>query len=1073
MRFFILYLLLFIYCFSNGQTVVLKKVGTYKWIESKHQTPANKFDVVIQKAPIVITTIKKQELQPQFKKLHSEATTIKWGETKFKKTSLTYKAIPIKPVIKLKTSSFLFRDNSRYNITYCDKAHGLPASSIGTVTEDDQHNIWMNGDEGLIKSDGTSYYVYQLDNILPSTSITDMQYVKGWGLWLNTIAGFYLIRNDTCYIPQIKNFDLKNFDGTGLELDLDGNIWFASRNCGAYGVSKDRRLTIIDTSCGITTNNLFDLTFDKHKNIWLLQNSDGASVITPNKIIQLFNKKRSFHDNVIISIYIDKDTTWLGTFEGSVIKFTPKDTLSLSFDGSFKERVYRINKTHNKLWFTIYGRGLIEYNYNEFVTYDGSNGLVGYGAYHFFEDSYKNIWISDLGNGISRLNENTIKPSTSQIRSVLGNVTKIRKRKLSNDNYYFHNPGNIVHETDSSFETYSVAPNEKKPPLHLVLDGYVEENGNIWGASYEAGMVHIDKKEITYYSYLKSLGHEAQLSIAKTADNKVWFGTMQNGLIFYNPTDKNFYNLTEKNGLLSRYTNALATDVNGNLLCSFAKQGIQKIQNNSIYNLFINDSLANVSATEFYITKSGIQLIATQAHGLILLKDNQVYCLNANNGLISDNVRGVVEHDGKLWITTDKGLEKVSLQNLSVTFERVYDASFGLFIEKLSGHSFIGMNNLLYWPSGRGLFKYDVEEELKNFPAPIINFQNRYVNDSLISEEQQVQIYSKDKLDIHYSLIDWGHENELTHFALLVNLSSMDTTQFLIGEKGVASISGLVASQYKLLILAKQAHLKFYSSPVFFEVKPLWYNSFGFRICIGIFIIIIFSIFYIRKKNENTRLEKTIEGRTLELKIALAEQIALLQEVHHRVKNNLQFIAAMLKMQINSISDEGNKAVLKETSRRINSMSLVHEMLYNKDKLERVSLKEYMSELVTKLKEMVYDTNEPITFLLDIEDVKFNINNCVAIGMITSEIISNSIKHAFSDTENPTVTMKLNYDSDKNIIVYSINDNGKGLLTKDNGKGLGLRLIDIFSRQMEAEYETISNNGVKYIFKIPYETNEK
>ena len=181
----------------------------------------------------------------------------------------------------------------------------------------------------------------------------------------------------------------------------------------------------------------------------------------------------------------------------------------------------------------------------------------------------------------------------------------------------------------------------------------------------------------------------------------------------------------------------------------------------------------------------------------------------------------------------------------------------------------------------------------------------------------------------------------------------------------------------------------------------------------------------------------------------------------------------MLKMQLNTIEDEGNQKILKEISRRINAMSLVHEMLYNKEKLEYISLKEYVSELVAKLKELVYDTDEPIEFKLDIDDVKFNINNCVAIGMITSEIISNAIKYAFSDTPNPIIKIKLKYEVSEHKIFYSISDNGKGLGSNQNKTGLGLRLIDIFSRQMEAEYETSNNAGLMYIFKIPYEINEK
>ena len=202
------------------------------------------------------------------------------------------------------------------------------------------------------------------------------------------------------------------------------------------------------------------------------------------------------------------------------------------------------------------------------------------------------------------------------------------------------------------------------------------------------------------------------------------------------------------------------------------------------------------------------------------------------------------------------------------------------------------------------------------------------------------------------------------------------------------------------------------------------------------------------------------------------EKDALIQEVHHRVKNNLQLINAMLKMQLNSIDDESKKSYLKEASRRINAMSLVHEMLYNKDASEYVVLKEYVIELTEKLKELVLDKNKPLMLDLKLnEEVKFNTTQCVAIGMITSEIISNSIKHGFHLTTEPKISINLSISPDKNTIVYTIKDNGSGLDNLNKKEGLGTRLIDIFARQVEAEYTVRNINGLEYEFKIPYVTN--
>lgn len=203
------------------------------------------------------------------------------------------------------------------------------------------------------------------------------------------------------------------------------------------------------------------------------------------------------------------------------------------------------------------------------------------------------------------------------------------------------------------------------------------------------------------------------------------------------------------------------------------------------------------------------------------------------------------------------------------------------------------------------------------------------------------------------------------------------------------------------------------------------------------------------------------------------EKDALIQEVHHRVKNNLQLITAMLKMQLNSIDDENKKGYLKETSRRINAMSLVHEMLYNKDASEYIVLKEYLIELTEKLKELVLNNVKPVQFLLQLDaEIKFNTTQSVAIGMITSEIISNAIKHAFHFTSDPQITITLKLGSE-NTIVYIITDNGSGVDDTNKKEGLGTRLIDIFARQIEAEYIVKNNKGLEYQFTIPYIIDDK
>lgn len=218
---------------------------------------------------------------------------------------------------------------------------------------------------------------------------------------------------------------------------------------------------------------------------------------------------------------------------------------------------------------------------------------------------------------------------------------------------------------------------------------------------------------------------------------------------------------------------------------------------------------------------------------------------------------------------------------------------------------------------------------------------------------------------------------------------------------------------------------------------------------IGFLLVIIYLFFRLRKSNKDLAIKNN-------------EKDTLIQEIHHRVKNNLQFISSLINMQVQTTHNDKDTESLNETSRRINAMALVHEMLYNKANQKGISAKYYLEELIDSLSAMVNGDQQNIDFVLDIEDLDLNVSDTISIGMITSELISNSMKHAFLKIEHPQVHIKLFKTAD-NKIMYIISDNGvgfKGLL--DTSSTLGLRLVDIFSRQLKGTYTILSDKGCSY-----------
>jgi len=198
------------------------------------------------------------------------------------------------------------------------------------------------------------------------------------------------------------------------------------------------------------------------------------------------------------------------------------------------------------------------------------------------------------------------------------------------------------------------------------------------------------------------------------------------------------------------------------------------------------------------------------------------------------------------------------------------------------------------------------------------------------------------------------------------------------------------------------------------------------------------------------------------LKEKFKEKEALVQEIHHRVKNNLQFVNSIINMQTNTASSESEENVLKDISRRIRSMALVHEMLYNKNNEAGVNIKNYLSELIKSIQDLSINLDKKVEFDLDIEDLNFDTSRATAIGMVVSELVSNSLKYAFSKTDKPEIKILLRQTSELDYeCLYR--DNGPGLAQNYlKANKLGMRLIDIFSRQINGTYKFENNNGLVY-----------
>lgn len=200
--------------------------------------------------------------------------------------------------------------------------------------------------------------------------------------------------------------------------------------------------------------------------------------------------------------------------------------------------------------------------------------------------------------------------------------------------------------------------------------------------------------------------------------------------------------------------------------------------------------------------------------------------------------------------------------------------------------------------------------------------------------------------------------------------------------------------------------------------------------------------------------------------VSLTEKELLLNEVHHRVKNNLQLVSSLLNIQSSYISDPFALAKFKESQNRVNSMALIHEKLYTSKDFTKIDFGDYLNS-ITHYLSAVYNIN-PQLISVDIDinpDSGFlPLDTALPCGLIINELMSNSFKYAFPNGKKGKITCVMKQKKSKNKIHYEIvfRDNGIGLPEKINfekSKTLGMQLVTTLTDQIDGELKYDYKNG--------------
>jgi PAS domain S-box-containing protein len=206
-----------------------------------------------------------------------------------------------------------------------------------------------------------------------------------------------------------------------------------------------------------------------------------------------------------------------------------------------------------------------------------------------------------------------------------------------------------------------------------------------------------------------------------------------------------------------------------------------------------------------------------------------------------------------------------------------------------------------------------------------------------------------------------------------------------------------------------------------------------------------------------------------ELRAALREKEVLLQEIHHRVKNNLQVVASLLDMQAEAVADPRVRAAFEDSQARLHAMALIHEQLYQGASLAQLNAADYLRRLSTRLFETYRRPDGRITLELDVEEIALEINVAIPCGLMLNELLSNALKHAFPGGRPGAVAITLR-QAPPGTCVLTVRDTGVGLpegLDIRQTDSLGLQLVSLLITQLEGTLTLERGGGTTFKLTFP------
>jgi two-component sensor histidine kinase/ligand-binding sensor domain-containing protein len=621
------------------------------------------------------------------------------------------------------------------------------------------------------------------------------------------------------------------------------------------------------------------------------------------------------------------------------------------------------------------------------------------------------------------------------------------------------------------------------------VQDYIETSHAFWVATFKKGLIKIDKRttNIEFYDKtgdgLNKICSNKLRKIFIDSKNRLWIGSFGEGFSILNINDNEIVNYKSSND--PNFPNFLFSfyeDVIGNIFIGSYK-GLIKYSNGTFKKLELS---FNGNTIDFVfdinpINNSEVWLSTSYGvHRYHIFSEIIMNGYTFDDGLPDNHIYGsVIDKNGKIWVSSNNGLACIVEDKNEI---HLFDETDGLQSREFNGTAFGKFDQMIYFGGINGINYFHPDsiqfsnERTEIYLARLsVNYEPYFIQDSSLS--YQLNYISELKLNYKQNNLsfDFFVPSTKENFSYEYMLEGIDEDWIHSKKINAITYRNLPSGEYVLRIKAKDNKSQQYSKVKELRIiisSPFWRKLWFIILVIAIVVLVGIGLFLNRVRREqkmNAELTKRVDRRTKELKKALNDKEILFQEVHHRVKNNLQLISSLLNLQSHSVQDEKALEAFEKSKDRIRSMALVHTKLYQNQEKDSLDMSDYLNELYDDIMNS-FQQGTSVDLDLKVDDVQLSVETSVKFGLIVTELIINAFKYGFNFNNNPCLKITLLKKGKGFELILSDNGGGFSDLEKlKSSESLGQEIIEALVEQLNGTIEQYNDNGA--VNKIYFEDN--